>query len=144
MKTNMKFKLKNIIALSVFCFTSLTCSFAQMAADKAKSLLELTDYCMLDIKYTNDADYIKYTGISMKQPLEFLDYLNKNNICGVVSLRDNSTDFKSLMVRILSKSRVKLDKAEILDFMASEGYIVQRRYSEIDSVIKAAKILKNN
>lgn len=47
---------------------------------KAKSLLELTDYCMLDIKYTNDADYIKYTGISMKQPLEFLDYLNKNNI----------------------------------------------------------------
>ena len=48
------------------------------------------------------------------------------------------------MVRILSKSRVKLDKAEILDFMASEGYIVQRRYSEIDSVIKAAKILKNN
>lgn len=80
---------------------------------------------------------------SHKYQLYKSDYLNKNNICGVVSLRDNSTDFKSLMVRILSKSRVKLDKAEILDFMASEGYIVQRRYSEIDSVIKAAKILKN-
>ena len=57
MKTNMKFKLKNIIALSVFCFTSLTCSFAQMAADKAKSLLELADkntnYAGTDFK----ADY---------------------------------------------------------------------------------------
>lgn len=48
--------------------------------EKAKKLLEVTDYCLLDIKYTSDADYIKYTGISMKKPLEFLDYLNEMNI----------------------------------------------------------------
>lgn len=81
---------------------------------------------------------------SHKYQLYKSDYLNKNNICGVVSLRDSSTNFKSLMTRILSKSRVKLDKAEAFDFLVSEGYIVQRRYSEIDSVLKAAKILREN
>lgn len=81
---------------------------------------------------------------SHKYQLYKSDYLNKNNICGVVSQRDNSTDFKSLMIKILSKNRVKLDKAEALEFMVSEGYIVQRRYSEIDSVLKAAKILREN
>ena len=72
------------------------------------------------------------------------DYLNKYNVCGVVSLKNDSADFKSLMENILSKNNVTLEKKEVLDFMASEGYIVQRRYSEIDSVIKAAKTLRNN
>lgn len=48
--------------------------------EKTKELLEYTDYCLLDIKYTNDADYKKYTGISEKKPLEFLEYLNKASI----------------------------------------------------------------
>lgn len=72
------------------------------------------------------------------------DYLNKYNVCGIVSLKNDSADFKSLIVNVLSKNNVTLEKKDVLDFMASEGYIVQRRYSEIDSVIKAAKTLRNN
>lgn len=81
---------------------------------------------------------------SHKYQLYKSDYLNKNNVCGVVSLRDDTFDFKLLMIKIFSKNNVTLEKKEVLDFMASEGYIVQRRYSEIDSVIKAAKTLRNN
>lgn len=45
-----------------------------------EKLLEYTDYCLLDIKYTNEEDYEKYTGISMKNPLEFLNLLNRHSI----------------------------------------------------------------
>ncbi|MGN0739485.1 MAG: outer membrane lipoprotein-sorting protein [Treponema sp.] len=49
--------MKNIIALSLFCFVGLACGFAQMTEDKAKSLLVLADkntsYAGTDFK----ADY---------------------------------------------------------------------------------------
>ena len=36
-------------------------------------VLEYTDYCLLDIKYTNDADYRRFVGCGMDAPFGFLD-----------------------------------------------------------------------
>lgn len=47
---------------------------------EVEELLDYTDYCLLDIKYTNDEDYKKYTGIGISAPLEFLKILNAKKI----------------------------------------------------------------
>lgn len=44
------------------------------------SALSVCDYVMLDIKYTNETDYIKYVGCSLSIPLDFLSQLQKMNI----------------------------------------------------------------
>jgi len=48
--------------------------------DDVKELLTVTDRVLLDIKYTNDTDYRRYTGWSMDAPMEFLHYLNEKSI----------------------------------------------------------------
>ena len=48
--------------------------------DSVKNLLSVTDCVLLDIKYTNNEDYIKYAGCTLDAVLEFLKFLNKNNI----------------------------------------------------------------
>jgi len=40
-----------------------------------QELLELTDLCLLDVKYTNESDYRRYTGGSLTQTLAFLQQL---------------------------------------------------------------------
>ena len=47
---------------------------------KVEELLSYTDRVLLDIKYTNDADYKKYAGCSMDIPLSFLSYLDSQSI----------------------------------------------------------------
>lgn len=44
------------------------------------SVLNYTDYCLLDIKYTTDEQYKKYVGCSLAKPLDFLKWLNDCNI----------------------------------------------------------------
>ena len=44
------------------------------------SVLNYTDYCLLDIKYTTDEQYKKYVGCSLAKPLDFLKQLNNRNI----------------------------------------------------------------
>ena len=48
--------------------------------ESVEKLLSHTDRVLLDIKYTNDDDYLKYVGCSMEKPMEFLAYLNRKNI----------------------------------------------------------------
>jgi pyruvate formate lyase activating enzyme len=43
--------------------------------DKVKELLQYTDLVLLDFKYTNEEDYLKYTGMEYGRALEFLQYL---------------------------------------------------------------------
>ena len=43
--------------------------------DAVKQLLEYTDLVLLDYKYTNDEDYLRYTGMEKKQADAFLAYL---------------------------------------------------------------------
>ena len=47
--------------------------------ENVKKLIDLSDYIMLDIKFTNDSDYLKYVGCTLSKPLEFLKMLNLKN-----------------------------------------------------------------
>jgi len=48
--------------------------------DKVKKLLSVTDRVLLDIKYTNDADYREHVGCALTSVLDFLTELNRRNI----------------------------------------------------------------
>lgn len=43
-------------------------------------LLSLTDYCLLDIKYTDDEKYRRYVGCSIEKPLAFLSHLDRLHV----------------------------------------------------------------
>ena len=47
--------------------------------DDIKKLIDLTDYVLLDIKFTNNQDYEKYAGCSLSKPLEFLEMLDSKS-----------------------------------------------------------------
>ena len=59
--------------------TCLDTSGFMLNADVRK-LLAVTDRVLLDIKYTNDADYRKYVGCDGGDVLRFLSVLNEKNI----------------------------------------------------------------
>ena len=74
--------------------------------------------------------------------LYFSDYLNKNNVCGVISYKHSDMTFNSLMEKALASNNVKLTKKEALEFLATEGYIVQRRNSDIEDILIRARKLR--
>ncbi|MBQ1936115.1 MAG: pyruvate formate lyase-activating protein [Clostridia bacterium] len=88
--------------------------------DGVKELLKLTDRVLLDIKYTNDADYQEHVGCSLDTVLEFLDYLNQQQIPTtlrqviVPALNDTEENIQAL--RTLIKSHPCIDKVELLPF----------------------------
>ena len=45
--------------------------------EKVKELLEYTNLVLLDFKYTNKEDYLKYTKMEMSDAQKFLDYLEE-------------------------------------------------------------------
>ena len=47
--------------------------------EAVESLVDLSDYVMLDIKFTNDEDYLKYVGCSLSKPIEFLKLLENKS-----------------------------------------------------------------
>ena len=49
-----------------------------------QELLELTDLCLLDIKYTTEAEYRQYTGGSLTQTLAFLQKLQEAKVDTVI------------------------------------------------------------
>ena len=59
--------------------TCLDTSGSLMNAEISR-LLSLTDRVLLDVKYTNNEDYLKYAGCSLDAVLEFLGELDKRNI----------------------------------------------------------------
>ena len=48
--------------------------------DSVKTLLDHTDIVLLDYKYTNAEDYLRYTKCDMAKPHAFLEYLNERQI----------------------------------------------------------------
>lgn len=88
--------------------------------DDVKSLLELTDTVLLDIKYTTDEDYKKYVGCSLEKPLLFLDYLSEKNIPTIIrqviipTLNDNSENVTAL--KSIVKAHKNIVKTELLPF----------------------------
>lgn len=57
-----------------------TCLDTSGCVPLADFVLDYTDYCLLDIKYTTDEQYKKYVGCSLAQPTYFLKQLNDRNI----------------------------------------------------------------
>jgi pyruvate formate lyase activating enzyme len=88
--------------------------------DSVKSLLEVTDRVLLDIKYTTDEDYQKYVGCSLSAPIEFLSYLNAKKIPTTLrqviipTLNDNEENILNL--KRIKESHPNVDKIELLPF----------------------------
>ncbi len=100
--------------------------------DSVKKLLDLTDRVLLDIKYTNNDDYIKYVGCSIEKPLGFLEYLDMKKIPTtlrqVVIPTINDTEENFLKLEEIEKKYVCIDKKELLPFRK----ICQVKYDEMN------------
>lgn len=89
-------------------------------ADQESALLEHTDLCLLDIKFTNEEDYRRYTGAELKDVLAFLGRLKEKGIPTwirqviVPGLNDTSANVEELNHLIAPYSNVV--KVELLPF----------------------------
>ena len=88
--------------------------------DNVKKLLSETDRVLLDIKYTNDADYLQNVGCSLEKPMEFLEYLNEKQISTTIrqviipTINDNEENIEKL--NEIVKQYPCIDKVELLPF----------------------------
>lgn len=88
--------------------------------DDVKKLLQHTDYCLLDIKYTDEALYKSAVGCEFEKPLEFLEYLNEKGIKTRVrqviinGLNDNKENIERLS-KICKKHKC-VEETELLPF----------------------------
>ena len=81
---------------------------------------------------------------SSRYGLVYAEYLNKNAVCGAVILksRHSESSFEDIIAKALVDNKIALNKTDALNFLAEEGYIYQRRYNGIESVIGKAKAIK--
>ena len=88
--------------------------------DKIKEMLSVTDRVLLDIKYTNDADYIEYAGCPISAPLAFLDTLDKMGIKTtlrqVIIPTKNDTSENIEKLNNIARVHPCVDKIELLPF----------------------------
>jgi pyruvate formate lyase activating enzyme len=88
--------------------------------DRIKALLDVTDRVLLDVKYTNDADYRRYAGCSLEAPLKFLDYLDEKGIPTtirqVIIPTLNDTAENVLALKSIISAHPCVDNAELLPF----------------------------
>lgn len=110
-------------------------------SEKIKELLEYTDRVLLDIKYTNDADYKEYAGCSISEPLKFLQYLNEKNIPTTIrqviipKLNGNAENIEKLCGIV--KKYPCIDKTELLPFkkicsVKYENMGIEFRFEDFD------------
>ena len=88
--------------------------------DSVIGLLDYTDRVLLDIKYTNDKDYINYVGCNLNSVLEFLELLRKKQIKTtirqVIIQGVNDSDNNILALKEIVKNYNNVDKIELLPF----------------------------
>ena len=88
--------------------------------DKIKELLKVTDRVLLDVKYTNNEDYLRYAGCPLSAPLDFLAYLDEKNI--KTTLRQviiptlNDTEENLIKLKEIANSHKCVDLVELLPF----------------------------
>lgn len=85
-----------------------------------KELLKYTDLVLLDIKYTNSDDYVKYAGCEMSAPIEFLDYLEEQKIPVwirqvIIPELNDTTENITKLKKLVSKYSC-IEKTELLPF----------------------------
>jgi len=99
--------------------TCLDTSGSVMNED-VKRLLTVTDRVLLDVKYTNDADYRARVGCSLHPVLEFLALLNERHIPTTLrqviipTLNDNVENMAEL--KAIRDAHPCVDKVELLPF----------------------------
>ncbi len=117
--------------------------------EQVKALLSVTDYILLDIKYTNDADYLEYAGCSMSKPLEFLAIANeigiKTRLRQVIIPTLNDDGDNILKLRAIANAHDCVEKIELLPFkkLCSVKYEQEGktfRFADIDS--PSAKLME--
>ncbi len=88
--------------------------------DDIKELLKFTDLVLLDIKYTNEADYRKNAGAEYKEVLKFLDYLGERNIPTwirqVIIPTLNDSEENILKLKEITEKYPNIEKTELLPF----------------------------
>ena len=88
--------------------------------DAVKAVLEETDLVLLDIKYTNDEQYLENAGCSLQAPLAFLEYLKQENIPVVIRQviipTVNDTEENILELKKIISKYPNIDKIELLPF----------------------------
>jgi len=88
--------------------------------DEVLELLDHTDHILLDIKYTNEEQYLEYAGCSLEKPLEFLKAANQKNIpttlrqVTIPTLNDNEQNI--LKLKKIAAAHKCVVKAELLPF----------------------------
>lgn len=88
--------------------------------DEVKKLLAQTDRVLLDVKYLTEKDYQEHVGCELKTVLEFLAYLNEQQI--PTTLRQviiptlNDTDANIAALKKLAEEHPCIDKVELLPF----------------------------
>ena len=85
-----------------------------------EALLSVTDRVLLDIKYTSNEDYEKYVGCKLSSVLDFLAYLNKNNIKTtlrqvIIPTLNDREDNIARLANIIN-AHPCVDKTELLPF----------------------------
>ncbi len=99
--------------------------------DKVKELLRHTDLVLLDIKYTNEADYLKNAGMHYGDALDFLEYLKAQNIpvwirqVIIPTLNDSKENIFKL--REIVKNHPNTEKTELLPFRK----LCQTKYDDL-------------
>ncbi|MBO7344956.1 MAG: pyruvate formate lyase-activating protein [Clostridia bacterium] len=88
--------------------------------DNVLELLEVTDRVLLDIKYTNDKDYINHVGCELSIVLKFLRLLNDRKIPTTIrqviipTINDDKVNI--LRLKEIIKDYACIDKVELLPF----------------------------
>lgn len=88
--------------------------------DNIKKLLSETDRVLLDIKYTENDLYMENVGCSLEKPMNFLYYLNEQQIPTTIrqviipTINDNENNIQKLNKIVENHSCV--DKVELLPF----------------------------
>ncbi len=88
--------------------------------DAVRDLLAVTDYILLDIKYTADEQYREYAGCAMQRPLEFLTVANEMGIATrlrqVIIPTLNDSEENILRLRAIADAHSCVERVELLPF----------------------------
>ncbi len=108
--------------------------------DSVDKLLDNTDLCLLDIKYTNNTDYENHVGCSLEAPLTFLHKLEQKSIPTVLrqviipTLNNNKENI--YILKQLAKKNKNVTKVELLPFKK----ICQTKYDNLQIPFKFGEI----
>lgn len=95
---------------------------------KTEQVIALCDLVLLDYKYTNAEDYLKYTGMDIKNADRFLSFLNEKNIPTWIRqvIIPGINDNRESLVKLgeLHKKYSCIEKTELLPFrkLCTEKY----------------------